>query len=39
MGDTSGARQAYEEFFAIWKHADKDTPIYGDALAEYASLL
>ncbi len=37
-GDTVGARRAYDEFFAIWKHADPDIPILHQAKAEYAKL-
>jgi hypothetical protein len=31
-------RQAYEEFFALWKHADADLPILGEAREEYRRL-
>jgi hypothetical protein len=37
-GDAAGARQAYEQFFAIWKDADPDIPILKEAKAEYAKL-
>ena len=37
-GDAAGARQAYEQFFAIWKDADPDIPILKQAKAEYAKL-
>ena len=37
-GDKAGARQAYEQFFDIWKDADPDIPIYRQAKAEYAKL-
>jgi eukaryotic-like serine/threonine-protein kinase len=37
-GDAAGARQAYEQFFAIWKDADPDIPVYKEAKAEYAKL-
>ena len=35
-GDASKARGAYLEFFALWKDADDDIPIYKLAKAEYA---
>ena len=38
MGDHATARRWYEEFFAIWKDADPDIPIYREAKAEYAKL-
>jgi hypothetical protein len=38
MGDKASARKSYEEFLAIWKHADPDIPIYKQAKAEYAGL-
>ena len=37
-GDTSGARTAYQDFFALWKDADPDIPILKQARAEYAKL-
>ena len=37
-GDKVGARQAYDQFFEIWKEADPDIPIYKEAKAEYAKL-
>jgi serine/threonine protein kinase len=37
-GDTSKARSAYQDFFAIWKDADPDIPILKQAKAEYAKL-
>jgi serine/threonine protein kinase len=37
-GDTSGARKAYQDFFALWKDADPDIPILKEAKAEYAKL-
>ena len=37
-GDTAGAKQAYEQFFAMWKDADPDLPILQQAKAEYAKL-
>jgi eukaryotic-like serine/threonine-protein kinase len=36
--DTSKARAAYQEFFALWKDADPDIPILKQARAEYAKL-
>jgi tetratricopeptide (TPR) repeat protein len=38
MGDNASARKSYEEFLSIWKDADPDIPIYGQAKAEYAKL-
>jgi hypothetical protein len=32
------ARAAYQDFFALWKDADPDTPILKQAKAEYAKL-
>ena len=32
------AREAYQQFLALWKDADPDTPIYQQAKAEYAGL-
>jgi tetratricopeptide (TPR) repeat protein len=37
-GDTSKARTAYQDFFALWKEADPDIPILKQAKAEYAKL-
>jgi tetratricopeptide (TPR) repeat protein len=37
-GDTSGARTAYQDFFALWKDADPEVPILRDAKSEYAKL-
>ena len=37
-GDKGGARQAYDQFFEIWKDADPDIPIYKEAKAEYVKL-
>jgi eukaryotic-like serine/threonine-protein kinase len=37
-GDTSAARTAYQDFFALWKDADPDIPILKEAKAEYAKL-
>jgi serine/threonine protein kinase/tetratricopeptide (TPR) repeat protein len=36
--DSAGARTAYQDFFALWKDADLDTPILKQAKAEYAKL-
>jgi eukaryotic-like serine/threonine-protein kinase len=38
-GDMAKARAAYQDFFALWKDADPDIPIYKEAKAEYAKLL
>jgi tetratricopeptide (TPR) repeat protein len=37
-GDTSKARAAYQDFFALWKDADPDVPVLKEAKAEYAKL-
>jgi serine/threonine protein kinase/Flp pilus assembly protein TadD len=37
-GDEPGARKAYQDFFALWQHADPDIPILRQAKAEYAKL-
>ena len=37
-GDPAKAKIAYQDFFAIWKDADPDIPIYKQAKAEYAKL-
>jgi tetratricopeptide (TPR) repeat protein len=38
QGDTSKARAAYQDFFALWKDADPDIPVLLAAKAEYAKL-
>ena len=38
QGDTAKARAAYQDFLALWKDADPDTPILKEAKAEYAKL-
>ena len=37
-GDSTGAKKAYQDFFAIWKDADPDIPILKQAKVEYAKL-
>ena len=37
-GDTSKARKAFQDFFALWKMADTDLPVLADARKEYAKL-
>jgi eukaryotic-like serine/threonine-protein kinase len=37
-GDTTKARSAYQDFFALWKDADPDIPILQQARREYAKL-
>lgn len=37
-GDKAGARKAYQDFFALWQHADPDIPILQQAKKEYARL-
>jgi eukaryotic-like serine/threonine-protein kinase len=38
QGDKAKAKQAYQDFFAMWKDADPDVPLLKDAKAEYAKL-
>jgi eukaryotic-like serine/threonine-protein kinase len=38
QGDTTKAKTAYQDFFALWKDADRDVPILKEAKAEYAKL-
>jgi eukaryotic-like serine/threonine-protein kinase len=38
QGDTSKARTAYQDFFAIWKDADPSIPVLVAAKSEYAKL-
>jgi eukaryotic-like serine/threonine-protein kinase len=37
-GDKEGARKAYQDFLALWQHADPKLPILDQAKAEYAKL-
>lgn len=37
-GDTTKSRQAYQDFFALWKDADADIPILIEAEKEYEKL-
>ncbi len=37
-GDTTKAKTAYQDFFALWKDADPDIPVLREAKAEYAKL-
>ena len=37
-GDTAKAKNAYQDFFALWKDADPDIPILIAAKSEYANL-
>jgi eukaryotic-like serine/threonine-protein kinase len=37
-GDKAKARQAYQDFLALWKDADPDVPVLKEAQAEYAKL-
>lgn len=37
-GDQAKARAAYQQFFALWKDADPDVPVFEQAKAEYARL-
>jgi eukaryotic-like serine/threonine-protein kinase len=38
QGDTSKARTAYQDFFALWKDADPDVPLLLQAKSEYSKL-
>jgi eukaryotic-like serine/threonine-protein kinase len=38
QGNTSKARAAYQDFFALWKDADLDIPVLKQAKAEYIKL-
>ena len=38
QGDTSKARTAYQDFFAIWKDAEPSIPVLAAAKSEYAKL-
>jgi eukaryotic-like serine/threonine-protein kinase len=38
QGDSAKARAAYQDFFALWKDADPDIPIFKQAKSEYARL-
>jgi len=38
QGDSSKARDAYNDFFTLWKGADPDVPVLIDAKAEYTKL-
>ena len=37
-GDTAKAKQAYQDFLALWKDADKDAPYLSQANQELAAL-
>jgi tetratricopeptide (TPR) repeat protein len=37
-GDSTKAKTAYQDFFALWKNADPDVPILKEVKAEYAKL-
>jgi tetratricopeptide (TPR) repeat protein len=37
-GEAARSKKAYEDFLALWKNADSDTPILTQAQSEYASL-
>jgi hypothetical protein len=37
-GDQSKARKEYQDFFALWKDADKDLPVLLAARKEYEQL-
>jgi hypothetical protein len=37
-GDTARARQAFQDFFALWKDADAEIPVLKEARQEYEKL-
>lgn len=37
-GDAAKSRKGYQDFFALWKDADPDLPILGQAKREYEKL-
>jgi serine/threonine protein kinase/tetratricopeptide (TPR) repeat protein len=37
-GDKAGARKAYQDFLALWQHADPGIPVLKQAKSEYAKL-
>ena len=37
-GDTAKAKSAYQDFFALWKDADPETPLLKEAKGEYLKL-
>ncbi|HZS96507.1 MAG TPA: protein kinase [Terriglobales bacterium] len=38
QGDKANSRMAYQDFLALWKDADPDTPLLKQAKAEYAAV-
>src|SRR6266545_2116149 len=38
QGDSTTARKAYQDFFALWKDADSDIPVLMEAKKEYEKL-
>jgi eukaryotic-like serine/threonine-protein kinase len=38
LGDKAAARKTYQDFFALWKDADPDTPVLKAAKSEYQTL-
>jgi tetratricopeptide (TPR) repeat protein len=38
-GDTTKAKTAYQDFFALWRDADSEIPVLRQARAEYANLV
>jgi hypothetical protein len=37
-GDKAKARSAYQDFFTLWKDADRNIPVLNEAEGEYAKL-
>jgi tetratricopeptide (TPR) repeat protein len=38
-GDTANSRKAYQDFFQLWKDADRDIPIFKQAKTEFAKMM
>ena len=38
LGDTAEARKVFEDFFTLWKDADRDVPFLIEAKKDYAAL-
>lgn len=38
LGDTTKAREAYQDFFALWDDADPDIRVLQEARREHANL-
>lgn len=38
LGDTTGDREAYQDFLALWKNGDANIPVLKQAQSEYGKL-